>query len=67
VTWAGDAIAKEVIESVNFGHMSLAEAQDRFGYQSLAPGPQRTDLGEDIYYINNPAAGLWVAEENFET
>lgn len=67
VTWAGDAIAKEVVEGVNFGYMSLAQAQERYGYRSLSEGRQRTAMGEDIYYINNPAAGLWVAVEKFET
>ena len=66
VTWAGDAIAKEVVEGVNFGHISLAQAQERYDYPSLSEGGQRTAMGEDIYYINNPAAGLWVADEKFE-
>ena len=66
VTVAGDAIARDVVEGVNFGYMTLAQAQDRYGYRSLTQGRQSTPAGEDVYYITNPAAGLWAAKERFK-
>jgi nickel-dependent lactate racemase len=66
VIFASDAIAAKDIEAVNFDHMSLAKAQSRYDYERLAKAPQAAEVAEDIYYIRNPAAGLWVAEANFE-
>ncbi len=65
VTVASDAIGRKAIEGVNFGYLSLAEAQARYGYQGLTEGRQRTAAGEAVYYVSNPAAGLWVARERF--
>jgi nickel-dependent lactate racemase len=66
VIFASDAIAAKTVEAVNFDHLSLAQAQSRYDYEGLAQAPQAAEVAEDVCYIRNPAAGLWVAETNFE-
>ena len=46
--------------------MSLEKSQERYDYRSFSEGRQCALMGEDIYFINNPAAELWIAEEKFE-
>lgn len=65
VTFASDAIHRDILEHVHLGHMSLRAAQDRYGYPLLRKGMQYTAQGEQVYYVHNPAAGLWVTRDKF--
>jgi hypothetical protein len=66
VTFATDTIDGEEIEKVNFNHMGLGEAQDCYGWREFnEDGWQQTPKGDKVYYIGNPASGLWVADERF--
>ena len=51
-------LSKEEVESVGFGWMDIAEANARF-----APGTLNEGENGDLYYISNPALGLWAADK----
>ena len=65
ITYATVHLSREEIESVGFNYMAPAEVEARYGLQSLKPG-FNTVNGEEIYYIENPAVGLWASREIFE-
>ena len=51
-------LSKEEVESVGFGWMDIAEATARF-----APGTLNEGENGALYYISNPALGLWAADK----
>ncbi|MGE5604770.1 MAG: D-mannonate epimerase, partial [Bacteroidota bacterium] len=60
IMYACKHLSKEEIESVNYNYMSLDEALERYQPERLRCGYNTLDDGETIYYIENPATGLWV-------
>ncbi len=65
VTYASDVISKEEIEGVNFNYLTLEQAFDKYKPDHLSEGYNILENGEEIYYIENPAIGLWVAQDQF--
>ena len=61
----GPAVSRQEIESVGFGWADLEETMSRYGVTSLKDG-WNTVNGEEIYYISNPALGLWAYPERFK-
>lgn len=66
ITYAVKNISREEIEGVGYHYMTYEEACDRYSPEKLKDGYNTLDNGEVIYYISNPALGLWAARENFE-
>ncbi|MBQ6551821.1 MAG: DUF2088 domain-containing protein [Lachnospiraceae bacterium] len=58
-------ISREEIEGVGFESADFDEAKELYHLESLVPGVNLID-GEEIYYIPNPALGLWINREAFE-
>lgn len=56
---------KEEIEAANFKHMPLEAVLAKYDIDNLHYGPQ-TVGGEEVFYIDNPATGLWVAKERWK-
>lgn len=65
VTYASDGITREEVEGVNFKYMSIEEVTEKYDPEELKEGYNTLDKGERIYYIENPAIGLWVTADNF--
>lgn len=65
ITFAGENITKEEIESVNFKYMSYEEAIKIYNPEELVDGYNTLANGEEIYYISNPALGLWSSRDRF--
>jgi nickel-dependent lactate racemase len=65
ITYAVKNISKEEIESVNYKYMTYEEACSIYHPEKLMDGPNTLDNGEAIYYISNPALGLWASIERF--
>ncbi|MCQ2083893.1 MAG: lactate racemase domain-containing protein [Bacteroidaceae bacterium] len=61
----GPAVSRQEIEGVGFGWASLEETMARYDVPSLKDG-WNTVNGEEIYYISNPALGLWAYPERFK-
>ena len=54
----GDGVSREEIESVGYKYCPYEEMASRYSPDSLRDG-WNTVAGEEIYYISNPALGLW--------
>ena len=64
ITYAVKDITCEEIESVGFRSASYDELAKKFDPEKLHYGCNAVD-GEEIYYIPNPALGLWINREKF--
>ncbi|MGF1585819.1 MAG: lactate racemase domain-containing protein [Bacteroidales bacterium] len=65
VTYCPGNLSREEIESVNYSYGSLAEMMVKYDPRILKDGLNVTADGEEIFYISNPALGLWSARERF--
>lgn len=65
ITYSVEKLSKKEIEGVNFGYMPLREAYSRYNPVSLTDGWNTMPDGEEIYYISNPALGLWADRRKF--
>ncbi len=66
ITYAPGHLSKEEIEQVNFDYFSLDEALAKYNPDQLKDGFNTLDNGEEIFYISNPALGLWALKEDFQ-
>ena len=62
----GPEMSREEIESVGFRYGSLDEMLARYPLHSLKDGWNTMPDGEEIYYISNPALGLWASPDRFK-
>ncbi len=60
----GDKVSREEIESVGFEYGDLKEVTAKYDPEKMKDGVNIID-GEEIFYISNPALGLWACKENF--
>lgn len=65
VTYAVEKIAKSEIEAVGFKAADFAEQAAKYDLPHLKPGFNEVN-GEEVYFIPNPALGLWIAKEAME-
>jgi nickel-dependent lactate racemase len=63
ITYCPGQLTQKEIESVNFRYKDLAEMRKRYNPDKLKEGFNKTADGEDIFYISNPALGLWTSKE----
>jgi nickel-dependent lactate racemase len=63
ITYCPGYLSQQEIESVNFNYSDLAEMLKRYNPQKLKDGYNKMADGEEIYYISNPAVGLWASRE----
>jgi len=60
ITYAVEKLTKEEVESANFKYMPLKSAYEKYDPKKLKDGFNTLDDGEEIFYISNPALGLWI-------
>ena len=65
ITYAVKNISKEEISSVGFNAADYDELARKYDPEKLQYGYSEVG-GEEIYYIPNPALGLWINREKFE-
>lgn len=65
ISYAVKNISKQEIEGVNFSHLNYEEAIQIYNPEYLKYGWNTLDNGEEIYYIPNPALGLWINRQKF--
>ena len=65
IHYACEHLTKEEIEKTNFKYLPLEEAYDRYCPQRLKDGFNVMADGEEIFYISNPALGLWTERSSF--
>jgi nickel-dependent lactate racemase len=66
ITYCPGKLTEQEIRSVNFNYASLTEMMERYNPEKLKDGYNTMDDGEEIFYISNPAIGLWASNERFK-
>lgn len=59
-------LTREEIESVGFKWADIDEVMEKYNFNSLKEGFNTLLNGEEIFYISNPALGLWAHKDRFE-
>jgi hypothetical protein len=62
ITYCPGFLTKEEIESVNFNYHDLNAMMKKYNPRNLKDGFNTID-GEEIFFISNPALGLWASKE----
>ncbi len=65
VTYCPGHLSKQEIESVHFQYAPLAEMMKRYNPGRLQDGANVLPGGEEVFYISNPALGLWASRDRF--
>jgi nickel-dependent lactate racemase len=66
ITYCPGYLTREEIESVNFKYHDLKDMLKKFNPKNLKDGFNKIDDDEEIYFISNPALGLWTSKQRFE-
>ncbi len=66
ITYCPGHISQAEIESVNYCYADLDAMTNRYDPGLLKDGFNTQPGGEEIFYISNPALGLWSWKENFK-
>ncbi len=65
ITYCPGYLTKHEIESVNYKYADLKQMTEKYNPESLIDGVNIMPDGEEIFYISNPALGLWAYKEKF--
>jgi hypothetical protein len=66
VTYCPGKLSRQEIEDVYFRYADLGTMLERYNPDTLRDGFNTLADGEEIYYISNPALGLWAHRGHFE-
>jgi len=66
ITYCPGYLTKAEIESVNFKYSDLKTAMKKYDPAKLHEGVNKLASGEEIYYISNPAVGLWASKDKLK-
>ena len=66
ITYAVKNISKREIGSVHYAAADYLNTAARYDPERLSPGFNTLPDGEEVFFIPNPALGLWVDRERFE-
>jgi nickel-dependent lactate racemase len=59
-------LTRQEIESVGFGYADIDEMIARYNPDKLKNGFNMLPDGEEVFFISNPALGLWAHKDRFE-
>lgn len=62
ITYATEKVTKEEVLGVKFKYMPYSEAIKLYDPKKLKDGYNTLENGETIFYISNPALGLWACK-----
>lgn len=65
ITYCPGHLTEQEMRNVNFNYASLPEMMGKYNPQALNDGYNMVD-GEEIFFISNPALGLWAHKDRFE-
>lgn len=66
ITYCTEHLHKEDIEGVGFQYAPFKDAAMKYNPSALKEGYNTLADGSEIYYISNPALGLWADKSKFE-
>ena len=59
ITYATKLLSQAEVEGVNYKYMDYEEALKKYDPEKLNDGYNKLPDGEEVYFIRNPAIGLW--------
>ncbi len=65
ITYCSDSITKDEIESVNYQFLNPKDIR-HYDPNKLIEGYNHLSNGEEIFFITNPATGLWTVKTKFK-
>jgi len=65
ITYCTKHLSKQEVESAGYGYLPYDEAAARYDPNMLIEGVNTIEDGKRIYYISNPALGLWADRSKF--
>lgn len=65
ITYCPGHLTKQEIESVNYKYADLNLMMENYNPELLSDGFNRMPDGEEIFFISNPALGLWAYKDRF--
>ncbi len=65
VTYCAGGLNRSDIENTGFRFAQVKEVLKRYNPKTLSEGYNRLKDGEEIFFISNPATGLWATKGNF--
>ncbi len=65
ITYAAGKLTRSETEGANFRYARLSDVLERYDPKLMKDGWQTMPDGEEIYYISNPALGLWACRGRF--
>jgi nickel-dependent lactate racemase len=66
ITYCPGFLGSEEIKSVNYSYADLKDMIKKYNPKNLIDGFNALHDGEEIFYISNPALGLWAYEGRFK-
>ncbi len=63
ITYCTGYLTREEIESVNFNYHDLNGMIQKYNPGKMKDGFNQMQDGDEVYYISNPALGLWASKE----
>ena len=66
ITYCPGRLSQEEIEGVGFGYGDLEAMMQKYDPRQLRDGYNTMPDGEQVFFISNPALGLWAYEGRFE-
>lgn len=66
IAYAVSKLSREEVEGAGFKYMPLGEACKKYDPLKLRDGFNTLENGEEIFYISNPALGLWADRNKFQ-
>ncbi|TVR73045.1 MAG: DUF2088 domain-containing protein [Marinilabiliales bacterium] len=66
ITYCPGHLGRQEIESVNYRYGNLEEMMRKYDPGRLKEGYNTLPDGEELYYISNPALGLWASAGRFK-
>ena len=66
ITYAPVGLTKEEVEGVGFSYLPYEQAVQRYPLHKMQAGYNTMPDGEEVFFIPNPALGLWALKSQFE-
>ena len=66
ITYCPGHLTREEIEGVGFQYADLQSMLDRYDPDTLTDGINTLPDGETMFYVSNPALGLWSLKQQFQ-
>ena len=63
ITYCPGILTQREIESVNFQYHDIKDMMKKYNPKNLKDGFNQVNDNEEIFYISNPALGLWASKE----